>query len=476
MTDSDSQPGAEAAFVNWLAQIYSRLPLDECVAAITNETRLWSGWDRVSLLIRKGQGFKVASVSGAVAVDPRSNTVKLLQEIATRASTSAISFSTTSNPIGGFSPYHERCEVNEVVVIPLRDTTTKDEDRVIGFLVCDQFTDSTDRSRRSVKDLEFAGHHIANAIANSLEFESARSSRLLGMVKSKSAIKFGFVAGVPIAVLLALCLVTVDLTVSGTGVLNPQRRQDVFAAVDGFVEEVFVSSGQSVSADDPLLTLRNPEVELTISATQGELQTISQQLVDLEKLKGGRTVENPAFEIETRMEELKSQKASLTRQLELLLIKQKNFKLHSSIDGEVMTPEIEQRLAKDRPVRRTDRLLQIADLEGLWTLEVSIPQEDINPVVESAKSGTIQVDFVTANQPDVSRSATDLSIAESVTVDSPHGVVLRARANVDREVIPEVKPGTNVRFRVTCGRAPVGYVWFRRLIDRVQSWWTLNWA
>ena len=184
-------------------------------------------------------------------------------------------------------------------------------------------------------------------------------------------------------------------------------------------------------------------------------------------------LQKTANELAARGEELKTVEKSLQQQLDQLAQQSADLVLLSPISGEVITWNLKSLLAEDRPVSRADRLLSIANLSGAWKAKLHVDHRDIGPVLDAYDQKIISITFVTADTPESPKAATITEIAPTVTTDAISGTTLVLEAKVDRKTIPEIRPGTTLLFRIDCGEAPTGYVWFRRLIERIHSWWTL---
>ena len=478
MTDQEPLASADLSLANWIALIHRHLALGPCCETITHETRLWSNWDRVSLLLKHGSDVRVASISGVATIDPRSSTVQRLQDLARHNDGSKVLCSTPLEPVAACESYHERCEVAQVAVVPIAGQPAGKQQELLGFLICDLFASRGDRPARSLAEMSALAPQIGQALANSMQFEQVRSRTPFSTLWSANTPKFFLAFIVVSAFILTLCLVHTDLTIIGTGILRPKNQQDLFAVSDGLIESVHIATGDAVSAGDVLVSLRSPALDLKISELDGEMQTVRQQIGDLEKLRAGRgstgANRESTNELAARGEELKSLEKSLASQLALLQTQAQELSLTSPIDGEVITADVEELLALDRPVRRTDRLLRIAELSGPWQLEMFVDQRDIGPVSEAGQNKTAEVSFVTADAPETAKTAIIEQFAPNVTSDPSRGVTLSVTAAVDRSEIPNIKPGTHVQYRIRCGRAALGYVWFRRLIDRLQAWYALH--
>lgn len=481
------QPTGESAirFANWLVQVHRSLPLQACANAIVNETRLWSGWDRVSLFVWDGQRFQLAAVSGVETIDRRSTTVSLLEQIVNHCpESSEILISRKGAEAAWISEYHERTNATTVALCPIVDATASQASKPIGMLLLDQFGDGLSDDRKAVplaaEELKSLLPHISGALKNSLAYEQASGSAAVKLQRYLRSRRFGRTIALLVTLLVGMLFLScypVQLTVGGIGFLKPVHQQDLFALNNGFVEKTFVSPGEVVQQGEALIQLRSPDLEFERNRLVGELGTVTQQIGDLEKLRTDprRATEfrQSAGELAVRSEELKTVQESLRQQIELLDQQQAELTLNSPLSGTVTTWELKELLAENRPVTRTDKLLTVADLEGMWRAEFHIDHRDIGPVLQAFEQQSASAEFVTADAPEVVRHTKVAEVSPEVQTNPISGTILRASAFVARDQIPDAKPGTSLRFRIECGRVSIGYFLFRRFWDRLYAWWIL---
>lgn len=467
-------------FATWLGQIHQDLSLEKTGYAIVNETQVWSRWERVTLLIRHRRAYHCQAVSGVETIDPRASTVHVLEQAARSLSPlSAPLVSTQDNPHEQLAPYHERTRSIATAVFPLVSPVGKGQRETIGLLFCDQFVSA--QTPRTIEELDIAVGHISRALDHALQYEAARAgvfAKALRGLQSRPFLRLVTTLVLFTGVIVFLAKFPAELIVTGTGTLEPALRREIFAASTGLIESVHVVPDQHVQVDETLVVLRSPELEFEINRVEGELQTVEQQISDLDKLRSdprrAASQAQSADELVARREELKSVKTSLQNQLALLQTQRQELTLLSPISGTVISSTIQERLVRNRPVSRTDRLLSVADLEGDWLAILHVDHRDLGPVFAAQQAQQMSVSLVTPDAPETPRMAQLKRIAPIVESRSIHGPTLQLDAHIDRDSIPETRPGTTVQFRINCGSAPIGYVWFRRFIDQVRAWWTLR--
>ncbi|MCA8995653.1 MAG: efflux RND transporter periplasmic adaptor subunit [Planctomycetaceae bacterium] len=466
-------------FATWLSLIHQYLNLKKASFAIANETKTWSGWDRVTLAVRCGRRWRIQAISGLETYDRRAGAIRDLERLLGRIRLRETSIQATANSSESESaPLQEhlnRGKLQRIAIVPLFNTNVPLRQEPIGSLVFEQFEFHS--PVRSVEQLTLAAPHAATALRNSLDYQRARSGLARRFIESLTS-RRGLFAVVVTALLVCgvWCLISIqtDLVIVGMGELQPRHRREVFANADGEIAELFIRHGQTVERGSPLLKLRSPELEWELTRLQGEHRTTSRQIEDLETLRsnprgtlsGGTSVE----ELNARAEELKILRDNLQFQMEIVNQRQQQLMIASPIDGTVLTWKTEQ-LLPTRPVRRTDHLLTVADLEGEWVAELQLDHRDLSPAVLSVDRGHANVTIVTVDSPET-------PIAASFQEFSPQLVMATGRTptlpmSVRVSLREPVRPGTAVHYRIECGRAAIGYVWFRRFLDRVQAWWTL---
>lgn len=480
-TSDGQSDSASIEFATWLSQIYSHLDLQETCYAITNETKTWSSWDRVSVLVLNGRRYEIKSVSGIDVLDPRSTTVTSLERVANSLSNLINPVESTEEaPQEKLTEYQARIQAKKVAVVPLVGNAGTTSAQPVALLVFDQFHSDSNQNR-SLDDLAIAARHISTALEHALQFSDLKknlfqklSDKLFSNRFAKSVLGLALLLGF----LAFLSLYQTELTISGTGYLEPVVQQDVFAVSNGLIQTLHVSQEEKVNQGDKLLTLRSPELEFEANRLTGELATVRQQRSDLEAIRTdprrAAELQQSANELAAREKELLTVAANLESQIALLQQQSDELVLLSPIAGEIVTWNLKTLLAEDRPVTRTDRLLSVAQLSGDWRAKLHIDYRDTGPATQAIEQGVAKLTFLSADALETPKSGKITEVSPQLETDSINGTTLTAYAHVDRASIPDVRPGTSIQYRIECGEAPLGYVWFRRLIDRVQSWWLLR--
>jgi multidrug efflux pump subunit AcrA (membrane-fusion protein) len=484
--------------------VHASLDPRETAYTVANEGRRLIECDRVSVAIRRGKKCYVEAISGQDLFDKRSNTVKLLNRLSTAVVASDENMwylGDTSNMAPqveeAVQEYVDESHTKMLAVLPLRrsrrEEEHEDEDRreasepPIGALIVEQIEDVrvAEKLRQRV---EVVSRHSATALTNALEHNSLFLMpvwRTIGktrwLVKARTLPKTLLVTVAIVAALVALFTVRADFKLNCKGTLEPEFRREVFAEVDGTVEEVLVKQNEIVKKDQLLVRMRNTDLEKELIRVKGEIAVTGQQMLNrgrsISENRGMR--EDELNQLRTEQVELRAKLNSLDVQRQLCEQKMKYLEIHSPIDGQVVTWDLNN-LLKNRPVQRGQVLMRVADLNGPWRLELHMPENRMGHIVRERNSlkqnepaKDLNVEYILAIDPGTTREGTVQDIHGSADVRGEEGNVVLVNVTIDTEKlrgeVTGIRPGASVTGKVDCGRRAIGYVWFHDAIDYVQS-------
>lgn len=484
--------------------VHSSLDPRETAYTVANEGRRLIECDRVSVAIRRGKKCYIEAISGQDLFDKRSNTVKLLNRLSTAVVASAEDMwylGDTSNMApqveDAVQEYVDDSHTKMIAVLPLRRPRREDEqedpdkreppDPPFGALIVEQIEDVrvAEKLRQRV---EVVNRHSATAISNALEHNSLFLMpvwRTLGkarwLVKARTLPKTLSVTVALIAALVALFVVPTDFTLTSNGTLEPVVHREVFAEVDGTVEEINVKQNAIVRKGEFLFRLRNTDLEKELIRVTGEIDVTATQLINV-----GRSIsedrgrrEDERLQLFAEQSELRTRLESLRLQKTLYEQKMKYLEIYSPIDGQVVTWDVDN-LLKNRPVQRGQVLLRIADLSGPWELELRVPENRMGHIVAERNKIQVQdpgkdlkVEYILAIEPGTTREGTIKDIHGSADVHGDEGNVVLVNVAIDtdelRREVAGIRPGASVTGKVFCGRCSIGYSWFHDAIAYVES-------
>jgi hypothetical protein len=385
--------------------VHASLDPREAAYTIANEGRRLIECDRVSVAILHGKKCKIEAVSGQDVFDKRSNTVRLLGRLATAvvASGDAVWYTGDTRDMPpqveeAVQEYVDEAHSKTVAVLPLRRPTGVEEDDPrertaaegpIGALIVEQIEDSRVASSL-VQRSEVVCRHSSTALANALEHQNLFLMpvwRTLGktrwVIQARTLPKTLSITGAILAAILVLCIWQSQFTLESKGSLEPVIRQDVFAGIDGVVQDLYCEHGKTVTKDSTLLQLRNTDLEVAIADVQGQRMANNERLLAVQKTlaEGKRMSSDERSRLEGEQAELRQKQQTLDAQWGLYKIKQQELDVKSPLNGLVVTWDLHNRLIK-RPVQRGQVLLRVADPDGPWQLELRMPEQRMGPIME----------------------------------------------------------------------------------------------
>jgi hypothetical protein len=586
--------------------VHASLDVRQTAYTIANEGRRLIECDRVSLAVARGSKCVIEAVSGQDIFEKRSNTVRLLGKLAEMvvATREPIWYTGDTREMAPqieevIQEYVDQSQSKAVGVLPLLRPTAAGDDPeadqeqarepepVVGALIVERIEDN--RVPESMhRRIEFVCSHGGSALANAWEHRNLFLMpvwKALGqtkwVVKARTLPKTLVVLAVAIVLLGVLLFWPASFEMQAGGTLEPVVRRNVFAGLDGRVEEVLVNHGdrvyhhailgtQGTSAPGPLwarfqddsedrageLTLlvvpqgtcsfvqagvkpgdtvrahlpvgsegqtewselrigqvvneqtlrlqsgpagpvdgpveieiwrisalarlRSTELEMDAAGVIGRQTTIREQMHTARRL----LLEERELSVEQQnrlsgqLAELEEELQSLDQKLGLYKRKQQELLVTAPADGIVMTWDLRDRLI-GRPVRRGQLLMQVADPEGPWQLELRMPEGQVGHVLQSQQElgEQLQVDYNLATDPGTERTGRVVEVHRAAEVRGEEGSTVLVKVTLDddpaalagEQLAVYRHAGAELQARVHCGRRSLGYVLFHDLIAFVQS-------
>lgn len=482
---------------------HDNLEVRDTAFTIANEGRQMIGCDRVSVAIKKGSKCKVLAISGQDTIENRSNIVTALNRLATRVVSAGESLWYDGSVVdlppqleAAVEDYVDLSHGRSIAVLPIRrpdkviegDVQAKNSQHVenlnkreiIGALIVEQI-----ESQVSPEDLrarcDLVYEHAARALNNSLTYSDLflmpvwRSlGRAMWLFKGSALPKTMAVLSLITIILLAMFLININHDLEAKGSLEPKIKRQVFAHVEGEVEEVYVDHGDEVKAGQPLLKLRNRELEVEITGLQGQIDETKQQIADLGNLilmtKDDRLELNRLI---GQQDEYKVRRNIYEAQLALTMQKQEQLIRTSPIDGVVMDWKLNERL-RSRPVVTGQVLVNIADPTGDWELELLMPEKRmryLDDAIALSNGKPLPVDYILSTDPSMDHTGTlsAEAIHQRAIINEDDGTVVKLRVIPDSMEGVSRRPGAKVIADVTCGRRSAAFVWFHEVVEWVQA-------
>lgn len=500
-------------FEQFTERVHAGLDIDHIAASIANDGRHLIGCDRVTVAVRKGSGFPIRAVSGLDSIDRRSNVLRAAHNLIRRVIVTKEPFwyqdsadEDHTQPHVNIAPqledsvhqYLDESPARLLAVFPLipaddlNGDSTSDSTRArtaepVGAILLERF-EGTSNTGLIRHRSEVVARQSASALKNALEYSGLLflplirlASRATWYLKLRQLPRTVLLTGTLAAAAAALILVPADFTIEGEGELQPAVRRGVFATSDGVVASLApaltLNKETTVTSGETLIELSNTDLDFELTRVLGEIRTTQESLntKEVERLnidESDPTWESQLEKLSAEEKELEVRKASLEAQLKVLRLQQKDLVLTSPIDGQVLTWEA-ARILETRPVRRGDLLVNVADVNGPWVLEIRVPDQNIGYVNDARRKlkPNLDVSFILATDPESMWQGTIRDVASDTRSYQESGPTVLVTVEINSADIPEnqLRPGATVIPHIHTGQRPIGFVWFHELIHTIRT-------
>lgn len=494
--------GAEQNWKNQLhfaRDVHRELDVRRTCYRIANDGRLALDADRVSVAEWDGPTAVVQAISGIDVLNRRAAVVRKLERLATAVAKQRkpIIFRGDRENLPpqieeALVDYLEESPARLLIAVPLLREEARDQDdpaaeqeaALVGVMIVEQL-EATEVERLLSRTRSLA-ETAALALANAQRFEQLPLRgvmQLLGVTlaqfgwrKLSRTMRYVVPA---LLVLLASWLIPARFEIDVRGQLKPEVERQVFAPLDGYVDEILVKHGDLVEAGQVVAKLRSPELELKQTETAGLLAAAQSELdaVRVERTQNVRRTDDRRDSRSADRDQLSADEIRLTRrlanlqeQLQLLDAQQQGLTLVSPIAGQILNWDIEETL-QARPVSRGDSLLKVAEVDGPWVLKLEAADRRTKHILTAqAESETpLPIAFHLVSEPGVTHQATLSEVSQVIDVgsetDEPAALLT---AQFDKSEVDFLRPGVSVTGRVYCGTRSLAYVWTHELWEAVR--------
>ena len=494
--------------------IHKSLDVNESTYTLVNEGRRLIECDRVSIALRYGRKCKIVAVSGQDVVDKRATTVRLLGKLATSVVKAGEPIWYTGDT-SDFAPqvekavedYVDEAHTKMIAVYPLvhkKKNEADDDDPKyrpkpeppFGAILVEQIEDSRVPERMR-KRVEIVADHACSALGNALEHHSIFLMPLwktLGKTKllftARTLPKTMLVTALIVGVVAAMIFVPWRFMMHCNGNLEPSVRRKVYSPMDAEIERLFVDHDMKVNLGTPLLKLRSSELESAGIQLLGQQQETIEKIASLNRLfqdESKRLTDYDKADLAGQIKCAEIRLKAIETQLQIHERQKYDLLITSPIDGTVVSWDIKQRLTEKRPISRMQYVMEVADLDGSWQLELSMPEKRMGNIADYRKQQLekdpnfkLRVEFVMADKPAEKFYGTVSAIHDRAEVRSDLGsagqnnsglnTVLIKVALDDADSLPSsLNPGAECSAKIECGTKPLGYVLFYEAIAFVQK-------
>jgi hypothetical protein len=301
--------------------------------------------------------------------------------------------------------------------------------------------------------------------------------RALWMFRGTALPKSLAVLGLLTAASIAAFMVPVDFDLKGEGSLQPIVQKDIFAHVDGEIEAVHVSSGSKVQEGQPVVTMKNRDLEVEITNITGQRNQALKRSESIDHVYATtRSVASEADKLQLASEkaEVMQQIENYTRQLNVLLKKQAALVRVSPISGTVTTWDVEKKLVA-RPVVTGQLLINVADLTKDWEVEVFMPEKrmkHLDAAFAETKEDYLPCEFILKTDPETKRTGKLFRefVHQRAEVHGEDGATVKLRVIPDSMEGISRRPGAEVIADVKCGKRSFAWVWLYQPIEVIRTY------
>jgi len=473
--------------------LHQSLDPRETASKIANETRRVLDCDRVTVFKVMGRRTHAVAVSGQPNVNRRSNAIARLERVAQRVLPTKQAFwypaaqAIPPQIEKRLNDYLAESATRSMVIHPIFDTANlidkkpgdrhEVKQRLIGGIAIEQCDRQWDADAVTAP-IEMLNRHSSDAFRNSYQHRQLFAYPLWHWL-GKSKIIFAarhisktIAALVLLTVLgLVMAFVPTDFRMSCEGQLMPVTHRHVFANIDGVIDEILVDHGDNVKQGEPLVKIKNLDLDQQIQSASSKIDELKEVISAARTTMSDRSARTEKEQQQENVAALKTQLKSAQRELELFQEKSKRLTVVSPIDGQIVTHNFRDTL-RDRPVERVESLLEVADLDGDWSLELNLPDRKIGHVIKAFEDNDRQplnVEFILAADPERTYRGLLSEIGHTTELMPEKGQVMRLKVAIEDPEFNLKQLRSGVSAYVQCGQRSVGYAWFHSVGEFIQS-------
>lgn len=256
-----------------------------------------------------------------------------------------------------------------------------------------------------------------------------------------------------VALLAALFLVRVNYRVEGTFILRSDEVSYSSAPFDGYIQEVFVRTGDPVEKGGRLLTLNTSELSLEKAAALADLSRYERET---DKARAASAL--------AEMRIAQAMVEQTRARLDVVKYRLDNAVIKSPVAGAVIEGDLRERIGA--PVKQGDVLFRVARLDTLYA-QAEINERDIHEILGKEKG---EIAFVT--EPKL-KYPVRLMRVEPAAVPKKDGNVFLVRLSFDQPLQPWWRPGMSGLCKLYVEKRTLFWILTHRTVDflRMKLWW-----
>ncbi|MGB7324010.1 MAG: efflux RND transporter periplasmic adaptor subunit [Rubripirellula sp.] len=456
----------------FIADLHRGDRLPETLAAIATASADAVSIDRVSLMRYRAGRYQMVASSASPSIDRRSDHVRSLQRLAERclSDSSRFAFAIGAGPPNDASTadevlrYMDEAGCREIHFETIIDPESQS---TVAAVVLERFQCPLD----APEHLGDAWNPVRAPVGSAVRAAIDRQASLLPSAvrhlisadgrRVRIAVAIGFLG------LALLGWIPVPFDISAEGRVTAMNQSRIYSPAEAVVSDVLVSDGDTVTAGQPLVILRSPDLDLRYQSLASAMETAKAKLASLSARRGvTRDSQMSADEqvLEAEIAGLDRQIAAIKRQLDGLT-------LTSPIDGTVDQWDMAGVLAS-RPVSHGQYLISVVSKSDGWNAELEIADQSIAYVIESQSQRPTPCSLKLRSSPtNVLHGQVD-RISDVADLNLAGQSVVKVRVPIEVDADSAMRQGATVVAKLHCGRRAAGFVYLRSVIQwyRQLSW------
>jgi multidrug efflux pump subunit AcrA (membrane-fusion protein) len=466
--------------------VYGNSNVEQTAYAIANEGRILIGCDRLILGTQVGEDVRLLAVSGVSTIEDRSelsravtDLTRVLLPLRERTWAPGTDICRLPPVESLVQDYLGRFGVHTICFVPLEPPENAEVLPVDRFGLLIEFFSAPDVKMPSLDErIDRVADHSSRGLYGALRLESIPFRRTLELVGGKSPRlrsrrkRLALLGVVLMAAMAAMIVVPAPFAVRAPAELQPSERRFIFAPRSGHVVQIHAREGQKVEQGQPLLELRNDDLDFLLTQVSGKIAATREALYEAQteniSSRSTRRSDAPGPPDHGNEAELQSLLSGLEAELKVLEKQREDLTLRSPLQGDVVTWDLTD-LLSERPVQAGNTLMEVAFLEGAWEVLVYIPDADVGRVVQALDShpAGLEAEFILETDPAVRYDGRLTSVSQTIERVDRHGPSAVGRLEI-QDRISFRKPGAIATARIRVGWRPIGYVWFHDVVDFVR--------
>lgn len=438
----------------------------------TAHARELLGINRVSLLIRQGDRWRVIGISGQPQVESRSEPVTRMIKLAENEASDQIQVMTAVT----HNAYFLDTQMQSIALVPLRDGA---DGRVLGVMLCESTDVATFGPEGKAVDPRPPALALAQWLADltgrslkaALVYQSLPFAPLLAQLghwrdsatttQRRRWLSWLIVSAV---ILVIAFLWPLQVKIEGDCTLLPRQRALVTTEAAGRVDEVLVREGERVKKSQVIARLDTRRLQTELDSSTQSRKRLE---AEAERQRG------QGKEALARIASLEAQATAETEKrlrLEIDLAA-----LRAPMDGVLMTKEVH--LRSGTFLQAGEMFAEVATTDS-WDLRVEIAEADIAQIKEAlSDSASREVHYLLYTQssrPLIAALKSKSQISPALHSSKEGGVfsITLPQVTLPADLQPLMRPGLTGRAKIELDRRAAGRVLLRKFIRWLQMrWW-----